>query len=199
MLTTLPTLKARLAIEPADPQYDTLLTNALTALGARFDKETNRTLARTEALCQEFDGASTQILAACYPIESVTKFETKTSEATGWEEITPAPGYLIRCDCVISLAEPFCFSPQPSAFSLFRVVYTGGYVLPGSTPTPGQTPLPPDLENAAVEQIAFWFKNRDHLGLKTYWPTGTAYFGFATQDLLDSVRAVLARHTRLAL
>jgi hypothetical protein len=189
MLSTLPTLKSRLAIEPADPQYDSLLTAALTALGPRFDKETNRTLARTENFTQELDGHDTEILAACYPIEAVTKFEAKTSESPGWQEISPAPDYLVRCDCVISLPSAIFNLPSPSA--LVRVTYTAGYVMPGSTPAPGQTPLPPDIEQAAVEQIAFWFKNRDHTGLKTYWPTGVAYQQFATQDLLASVQSVL--------
>jgi hypothetical protein len=43
-----------------------------------------------------------------------------------------------------------------------------------------QTPLPPGLEQAAVEQIAFWFQNRDHLGLKTFWPAGVACHACAT-------------------
>jgi hypothetical protein len=195
MLSTLSALKARLAIEPADPQYDTLLTAALTALGPRFDKETNRTLARTENFTQEFDGASTEVLAACYPVETVTKFETKTSESTGWQEITPAPDYLIRCDCIISLSPPLPFRNPNSAF---RICYTGGYVMPDSNLqlSTFNFQLPADIEQAAVEQIAFWFKNRDHIGLKTYWPTGVAYQQFATQDLLQSVQAVLSKHTR---
>ena len=73
-----------------------------------------------------------------------------------------------------------------------RLTYTGGYVLPGTTPQSGQIALPDDLEQAAVEQVAFWFQNRDRLGLKTHWPSGDAYRQFATQDLLDSVQAVLA-------
>ena len=48
MLTTLPTLKSRLSILPTDTTYDSLLTTAIKAISARFDKETNRTLARTE-------------------------------------------------------------------------------------------------------------------------------------------------------
>jgi hypothetical protein len=194
MLSTLPTLKARLAIDQADPQYDALLTAALQALGPRFDRETNRTLARTEAFCQEFDRHDTEILAACYPIETVTKFETKTSESTGWQEITPAPDYLIRCDCIISLSPPFPFRTPHSAF---RICYTGGYVMPDSNLqlSTFNFQLPADIEQA-VEQIAFWFKNRDHTGLKTYWPTGVAYQQFATQDLLASVQSVLSKYRR---
>jgi len=39
MLTTLPTLKSRLAIPAIDIQYDDLLTNALLAISVRFDRE----------------------------------------------------------------------------------------------------------------------------------------------------------------
>ena len=199
MLTTLSTLKSRLSILDTDTTQDALLTRAIQALGARFDQETNRTLARTENATMEFDPTDTDLSPPCYPIESVTKFESKSSESTGWQEITPAPDYLIRNACIISLAAPSRFSLQPLAFSLSRLTYTGGYVLPGTTPAPGQTPLPSDLEQACVEQVAYWFTNREHIGIKTYWPSGAAYYQFATQDLLDSVRATLAHHRRWSL
>jgi hypothetical protein len=48
MLTALTTIKSRLALLDSDTSYDALLTNAIKSLSARFDKETNRTLARTE-------------------------------------------------------------------------------------------------------------------------------------------------------
>jgi hypothetical protein len=54
MLTTLATVKARLAIDEFDLTYDTILTNAINAISFRFDKETNRTLARTVNITQEF-------------------------------------------------------------------------------------------------------------------------------------------------
>ena len=83
MLTQLPTLKSRLAIDAYDLQYDTILTNAITAISIRFDKETNRTLARTVNFTQEFDACEFEICLACYPVESVTKFELKTTETEG--------------------------------------------------------------------------------------------------------------------
>ena len=87
----------------------------------------------------------------------------------------------------------------PAAPTIARVTYTGGYVLPGTPPAPGQTPLPDDLEQAAVEQVAYWFQKKDKLGLKTYWPSGAIYLGFADQDLLSTVAAVLKRHRRCTL
>ncbi len=113
MLSTLSTLKSRLGIADLDVQYDDLLTTALTALSARFDRETKRTLARAANITYEFDASDTEILPPCYPIESVSKFELKTSESEGWIEQTNVT-YLIRNGSVISLTS--AFSIQPLAF-----------------------------------------------------------------------------------
>jgi len=61
MLTQLSVLKARLALLPTDTTYDALLTSAILAVSARFDKETNRTLARTENATYEFDQGDTEL------------------------------------------------------------------------------------------------------------------------------------------
>ena len=80
MLSTLSTLKARLAIPDLNVEFDDLLTTALTALSARFDRETNRTLTRTANSTFEFDPCETEIIPACYPIESVSKFLERNSQ-----------------------------------------------------------------------------------------------------------------------
>ncbi len=72
----------------------------------------------------------------------------------------------------------------------------GRHVLPGTTPSAGQTPLPDDLEQAAVEQVAYWFRNRDTTALVRSWPHGGTYQAFAPLDLLFGVRAVLKKHVR---
>ncbi len=196
MLAQLSAVKSRLAIPDADTSHDALLTAAIKAVSARFDKETNRTLARTENATHEFDPADTEISPPLYPIETVTKWETKSSETEGWVE-QPAPAFLIRSSCVISLSRPF--SLQPLAFSLCRFSYTGGFVLPGTTPAPGQAPLPDDLEQAAVEQVAFWYQKRDQLGIRISWPSGGTYQQFSAQDLLPSVQSILEKYRRWTL
>src|SRR5713226_3710673 len=147
MLIQLTTVKARLALTVTD--YDGILTNAIQAASARFDKETNRTLARTAPATHEFEATDTEILPPCYPIESVTKFELKSNEADGWSEQTGVQ-YLVRRQCVISLSSPL--RTPNSALCTARIQYAGGYVLPGTNPSAGQTALPDDLERAAVEQ-----------------------------------------------
>jgi uncharacterized phiE125 gp8 family phage protein len=194
MLTQLSTIKSRLAI--TDTAQDALLTSAIKAVSARFDKETNRTLARAIDITDEFFPDDTEIPVRCYPIETVTKFELKTNETEGWVE-QPDVKYLIRRACVISLQSPLW--TLDSALCTARVTYTAGYVLPGTTPGPGQTPLPDDLENACIEQVAYWFQNRDRIGLRTSWPSNGEYRQFAAYDLLHSVSAVLRQYQRFAL
>src|SRR5262245_49144229 len=105
MLTQLSTAKSRLAIDDLEIKFDDLLTAAIEAISARFDQETNRTLARTENATFEFDASDTEISVPCYPIESASKFETKTSESEGWIEI-PNVDHLIRKSCIISSPLP---------------------------------------------------------------------------------------------
>lgn len=201
MLTELSTVKTRLGILDTDPQYDTILTNTLKMVSARFDHECHRTLARTPNFTQEFSPELTEICAACYPIETISKFELKGNETDGWVELTGV-AYLVRRACIISLAWPLdALRSDALALSrpIARVTYTGGYVLPGSTPpppVPPATPLPCDIEQAAVEQTAYWFQNREKLGLLTLWPKGGTFERFADPDLLPGVRAVLASYAR---
>jgi hypothetical protein len=200
MLCQLATVKTRLVLELADPAFDALLASAIAAVSVRFDLETRRTLGRTVDATHEFSAEDTEILPPCYPIEAVAKFETKVCEAGGWVEVGPAPDFLLRRACVISLVAPL--NPRPA---LARLTYTGGYVLPGEPDpqpsTDGSPPvrLPADLEQAAVEQVAFWFQNRDRLGVLRQWPKGGTYEQFADLDLLPSVRAVLAAYERMVL
>src|SRR5258705_9001305 len=138
MLTLLTTVKTRLAIDEFDLSSDTILTNAINAISFRFDKETNRTLARTTTATQEFSADDTEICLASYPVESVTKFELKQNETEGWIEQTGVE-YLIRRACVLSLVSPLDTRHSTLVTPQSRVTYTGGYVPPGTTATAGQT------------------------------------------------------------
>ena len=189
MLTQLATVKARLGL--ADATNDELLTRAIEAVSVRFERECGRTFQRTVAAEHVFDIRETEILPACYPIESVAGFSTKSSELAGW---VPQEGvdYLLRGRSVVSLVLPLA----PLATGVAKIVYTGGYVLPGAAVGAGQTALPADLESAAVEQVAAWFSNRDKVGLLRYWPSGGTFLVFSELPLLPQVSATLRVYQR---
>jgi hypothetical protein len=197
MLTQLATVKSRLEILPTDVTHDDLLTRAIQAVSARFENECDRIFGRTVGITQEFDAADTEIIAACYPIEKVIRFELKRTEAEGWVEQTGI-SYIVRQGCVISLTAPLSYIPAIAAIEpqLARVTYDGGYVMPGTVPGPGQVGLPADLESAAVEQVAAWFQQRDKLGLIRHWPSGGTFLVFVQLPLLPQVSAALRCYQR---
>jgi hypothetical protein len=199
VIAQLATLKTFLDILPSDATHDVLLTRGIEAVSARFDRECNRTLTRTDGFIQEFPATDTEIVASCYPIEKVIRFELKRTEAEGWVEQT-AVSFVLRQGCVMSLTAPLSYIPVVASLEpqIARVTYTGGYVMPGTVPGAGQTALPADLESAAIEQVAVWFQQRDKLGLIRYWPSGGTYLVFAQLPLLPQVSAVLRSYERWA-
>jgi hypothetical protein len=190
MLTQLSTVKARLVI--GDTASDDILTNAIAAYSERFDRECNRKLARQVNVTEEFPADQLEICPASWPLESVSGFALKSNETDGWQTITPAPNYLLRNACVVSLISAF-----GSRFQQARVTYTGGFVLPGTTPGAGQTALPADLEQACVEQVCYWYQNRTTLGVLSITVGAGSGAHVPETDLLPGVTAVLTKYKRM--
>lgn len=195
MITLLETIKARLGLPESDVKDDDLLNSIIEAVGARFDRETNRTLARGAAVTEEFSGDDCELRVSRYPIESVASFHLKSDETEGWVEQADVV-YLVRKAVLISLG-----GPVGTAAQQLRVTYTGGYVMPGETAGAGQTALPKELELAAVEMTLFLYHNKDRLGIAaTSGSGGSLAFNPVSVvtpfDLLPSVMNVLKKYQR---
>jgi uncharacterized phiE125 gp8 family phage protein len=188
LLTQLSTVKTRLGI--SDTTDDTLLTNLIEFASARFERETNRSLDRAANTTEEFSADQTEIAVARFPIESVSQYHLKENETDGWV-LQSDIDHLIRRACVISLS-----APLGTKYEQGRVTFTGGYVLPGTTPGAGQTALPDDLEHACVEQAAYWYQHRFRLGLLSMPAEGRTFFNIAQIDLLPQVQSVLKKYER---
>ena len=189
MLTQLSTLKKRLGLDLFNVTFDELLNNAINALSERFDRECCRTFARTIGLAEEFPADDLELVLGCYPVETVSKFELKSTEAEGWVE-QAGIDYILRRKCTVSLSQSL-----GTRYQLARITYTGGCVLPGTTPGAGQTALPTDIEQAVVEQLAYWYNNKEKFGLVRTVPRQGVNQQLATIDLLPQVKATLAQHT----
>lgn len=197
MLTELCTIKTRLGLKDSDVVDDAILTNALAAVSARFENFCNRKFGRTVAAQDEFQGDETELRLSIYPVEAVTLFEMKANETDGFVAVDPSQfEFVIRKNCILSLVQRLGTTRQ-----VVRVTYTGGFVLPadqnddGSVPA-GQTALPADLEQACVEQVAYWYQNRSRLGLVSISGEGGSISQYAQLDLLPSVKAVCKKYER---
>ncbi len=191
MLAQLTTLKARLGI--TDSTDDTLLTGLIQQASAIFDQFCNRTFARAAGLTHVFRGDETEIAVRCYPIETVTSFQLKTRETDGWV-LQSVDGYIIRNDCIISLETALGTSRDAA-----EVIYTGGYVLPGTSPGAGQNALPADIESACVEQVCAWYRARNRGGISSASGAGSSIAQDGGLNLLDIVTATLTPYRRLQL
>ena len=191
MLAQLSTLKQRLGLDAFDTNDDALLTNLLKHVSARFSAECHRVFDYGAALTYQFRASDVNINVDHPPIELVTKFELKTTESAGWV-LQSAIDYLLSPQkSIIELAQPLGEITQ-----LGRVTYTGGYILPGTTPTGNQIALPDDIEQACIEQVAYWYQRRAQLGLQSVSNESGIVQQFQSSDLLPQVRAVLKHHER---
>jgi len=192
----LSTIKARLGLGEADVKDDEFLTAALAAVAARFDRECNRTFARAAEATFEFRADELDLNVKHYPIETVDTFEIKSNETDGWVEVVGVDYLINPARNLIELTAPLGTSRQ-----LGRVTFAGGYVLPGATAEAGQTELPADLVQAAGEQVAYWFQNRDRLGLSSMSGQGGGMVKdpvsvVAPFDLLPIVMNTLKKYER---
>lgn len=186
MLAQLATVKTRLAITGAGD--DTVLTNLIELCGDRFEKELGRLLERKVSAQHECQGDAVEVRLPRYPVESIDS-DIEVSHFPG-EALTPRSGIAYswqKESGVIQL--PYALTGSTGRI---RFVYTGGYVMPGTTPGSGQTALPDGIEHACVEQVAFWFQRRNRLGLQSMPGAGNTFFTLVKDlDLLPEVRGML--------
>jgi hypothetical protein len=212
MLTTLPTIKSRLGLPAFETAADAVLTNFIKLVSARFELECDRRFARATEAVFDFTADACEVRADRYPIEAVAGFYLRSRETEDWLEQTGVDYVISPARAVIALAAPLGAASEPA-----RVIFTGGYVLPGNTPGAGQTALPDELEQMAVEQVAYLYSNRNRFGLISVGggsaidilrelellpaastpSTGSVWFKFAQVDLLPAVQAVLLKHRRM--
>jgi hypothetical protein len=191
-LTQLTTLKSRLGLEAFDTTDDALLTSALRGLSQRFENECNRSFERQTGATFDFRACETELRVDRFPIEAVTGFALKTTEAEGWVMDFPAPDYFISPSRSIIQLE----SPIGSYRQLGRVIFDGGFVMPGNPVGADQTALPDDLEQSVIEQVAYWYQRRNHLGLVSVSGDGGSIQQFRSLDLLPNVQSVLRAYER---
>ena len=194
MLTTLSTLKSRLSIDPFDIKDDTLLTNLILLVTARFDNQCNRKLAYAQNITDDFHGDETELRPSHYPIDEsqAITFQRITKASEGWQSVTDAE-YVLRAGCVISLISEIGRPKEQ-----IRVTYSGGYVLPGSNnqPSTNNPQLPDDLQQSCIEQCAYLYQNKDRLGLVMVAQEGGRIQQLPKIDFLPSVASVLAKYER---
>lgn len=188
MLCQLTEIKTRLGITTSGD--DTVLTAFANAVESRFNQYCGRVFARSATAEMMFDAEAMQVSVDRYPVESVTAFYLRTKATEAWSAVSV--DYEILDGGVLALQSMLGCTGQRA-----KVVYIGGYVLPGTTPGTGQTALPYDVQAAALDQAALWYEQRH--SLRTIQPGAKGALSPATSALalLPHVVEILDRYRRL--
>lgn len=193
MLTTLSLVKTRLKLPDSDVVDDGILTYFIQLVSARFENDANRRFAYGPGF-DEFEGHETELRVSRYPIDQAQPitFDILRLASIGWESVTNVE-FLVRKNCVVSLVTRLGEWKQN-----LRLSYFGGFVLPDADPVPTTTNplLPDDLQLAASEQVAYWYQNKDRLGLRSLSGAGASIAHIGNIDLLPSVLATIKKYER---
>lgn len=188
MLCTLAELKARLAITTSGD--DNALTAIANAVEVRFNRYCGRVFARASAAECLFDAEAMQVSVDHYPVESVTSMWIRAKATAAWEAADV--DYEILDGGIISLSTPVGSSGQRG-----KIIYAGGYVLPGTTPGTGQTALPYDVQAAALDQASLWYEQRHSLRTLQLGAKGAADPATSALVLAPHVTEILDPYRRL--
>jgi len=197
MLCTLAQLKARLGI--GDEDSDTLLTQIITGVSGQLQGEggCGRTLSLESDIVEYKtirEPRAASIWLSRYPVVSISEIK----EAT-YNDFDDADA--------LTADDDFQFDPDSGevhktgwwlrGFRTAKITYTGGYVLPGDVAGDGETELPDDIVEAAIEQASFAYQRRDTLGVSAQSAQGGSVTAYAQDKLLPGVRTTMRRYRRM--
>lgn len=193
-LCTLNQVKARVGLALDDVIDDALITTFLAGVSARIEAECKRRFEYSSET-EEFVGNQCELIARRFPIDETIApvFSLMVTTSQGWQSVVT--DWIVRMGCIITLPNELGTEKQK-----LRVVYTGGYALPvdssGGIQFESFGPqLPPDLTEAAVQQCAYWYKNKDRFGLTSVSQQGGS-ISIATLDLLPFVAETIKNYER---
>lgn len=193
MIVTLSEMKAELGL--TDTTDDAALTLWMAALDGRFDSFLNRTLARSAAAEEIFDGGGKMLLLARFPVESVASINVDGAALWAADTLLDADAYRLnktRGRIYYGTSGDIAW---PAGRQNIRVIYAGGYVGAGELPAAGQTAMPEAIRRAYLMQCGFEWRNRSHLGQASVSAQG-AGINLAPAKLLPEVETILEEFKR---
>jgi hypothetical protein len=197
MLCTLDDIKTRLGLTA---EHDAALTRIIASFKSLAESYTQRGLILPDTDATEYyTGAGAYLQVKSYPLASITSIkEADDYDFDGAAALVLNDDYRTVGNGVRGVLYRTWADWLAIADSI-QVIYRGGYAAAGVTPGTGQTALPDDLREAAIEQCSFIFKRRDDIGLSSNSFQGGSINVFASMDLLPLVKQTLDCYRRLTL
>jgi len=200
MLCTLTDIKTRLGIDVVDETSDDLLTAIIAGFTAFAERYCGRGLILpAEAVTESYTGLAEFIGLRRYPVSEITSVK----EAFDWD-FANAAALVADVDYrLVGNGEKGllyrAYGRWLSVPDAIQVVYRGGYVAAGEEAEEGETAMPADLREAAIQQCTFIYKRKDDIGLSAISFQGGSANMFSALDLLPLVRQTLDGYRRVCL
>lgn len=194
-ICTLADVKDRLGL--TDTEHDTLFNRIITGLETVFDNYTRRKLIANAADVTEYHGGyGNRLCLKRYPIASITSVK----EASDYnfdiaDSLVANDGYRVvnnGDNGIIYRIYGLWLAKEDS----IQIIYRGGFCAAGQAPGDGETALPADIREAAIEQACFIFKRRDDIGLSSVSFNGGSVNKFSAMKLLPMVENILKQYRR---
>jgi hypothetical protein len=196
-ICTLADVKDRLGIASTDTGKDLVIGRIISGIGSLFDTFTGRSLIVNAAdVTEYYKGLSSQLIVKRYPIVSITSIK----EALDYD-FDAATALVANTDYRLTnggaggiLHRMYTYWPDvPDAV---QIIYQGGYCSAGQTPGSGETAMPNDLREAAIEQASFILKRKDDIGLTSVGFEGGSINKSGPMKLLPIVEQTLKLYGR---
>jgi hypothetical protein len=196
MLCTLDDIKTRLG--DIGTEYDAMLTRMIASFASYADTHTGWTLiAPAAAVTEYYTGCGQYLQLKSFPLIAITSIK----EAMDYD-FANADALVLNTDY-----RPLNGGLKGVLFRTFigwldtpdgiQIIHRSGFCAAGVTPATGETALPDDLREAAIEQVSFIFKRRDDIGLSSNSMQGGSINVFSSMDLLPLVKSILDKYRRL--
>lgn len=169
MLCTLAQLKARMGVAVSDD--DALLTAIITGVSARLARACGRQtpdgapcLEKTSVteVLSAIDNDQRVLMLRAFPVVSITSIkEGLYNDFSDSDALVAGTSYHVELARGIlhRIGGAWLRGPQT-----VQAIYVGGYTAAGDTPGAGETALPGDLVDAAVQQCQYLASRRDEMG-----------------------------------
>ncbi|MFA5252839.1 MAG: hypothetical protein WC454_09695 [Phycisphaerae bacterium] len=195
-ICTLADVKDRLGISSTED--DILINRIITGLEAVFDNHTLRKLILNSADETIYStGRSRRIILPRYPIVSITSIKESIDY-----DFDNADALIANSDYRLLSGGGMLYKITGNWYQnedSIQIIYRGGYVAANQIPAAGQTAMPADLREAAIEQTSFIFKRRMDIGLSAVSGEGGSINKFSDMELLPMVRQILDMYKRIVL
>lgn len=201
MLCTLAQFKTRYDVSGTG--HDTLITQILTGVSAQLAAEAGRICQGVPALEKTTvtetitirDDRLKTIILACRPVVLITEIkEALYGEFDDADAMVENDDYQI--DKPLGLLHRVACNWLAGNLSV-KVTYIGGYTSAGEVVGDGETALPDDIKEAALDQAGFVYQRRMSKGLTSESVQGGSISAYAQDKLLPGVVATMRRYRRL--